>query len=358
MKPTFKHSLTALALSVSVLATPFISQSAHAEEKSEFTLAWSIYAGWMPWDYAAYSGIMDKWAEKYGIKVNIVQVNDYVESINQYTAGQFDATVMTNMDALTIPAASGVDSTAVIIGDYSNGNDGIVLKGDKTLKDIKGQNVNLVELSVSHYLMARGLESVGMTEQDVKVVNTSDADIVAAFSTDDVTSVVTWNPLLSEVAAQPNTSLVFDSSKVPGEILDLLVANTETLKDNPKLGKALTGAWYEIMGIMTSESEAEEAKTFMAKESGTDLAGYEKQLAATFMYYKAGDAAKVAKSPDLKGTMKKVAEFSFEHGLLGEGAPDASFIGIETPAGVYGNPDNIKLRFTADYMDMAAEGKL
>ena len=56
--------------------------------------------------------------------------------------------------------------------------------------------------------------------------------------------------------------------------------------------------------------------------------------------------------------MKNVAEFSFDHGLLGDGAPDAGFIGIEMPAGVYGNPKNIKFRFDPTYMQMAADGKL
>ena len=143
---------------------------------------------------------------------------------------------MTNMDALTIPAAGGVDSTAMIIGDYSNGNDGIVLKGKSNLKDIKGQSVNLVELSVSHYLLARALETQGMSEKDVKTVNTSDADIVSAFTTPDVTAAVTWNPLLSEVVKQPDSHLVFDSSKIPGEILDLMVVKTDTLKAHPELG--------------------------------------------------------------------------------------------------------------------------
>ena len=129
--------------------------------KDHFRVAWTIYAGWMPWDYAAQSGIVKKWADKYGIEIEVVQINDYVESINQYTAGAFDGCVMTNMDALTIPAAGGVDSTALIVGDFSNGNDGIVLKGKDKLKDIKGQKVNLVELSVSHYLLARGLGTVG-----------------------------------------------------------------------------------------------------------------------------------------------------------------------------------------------------
>ena len=44
----------------------------------------------MPWAYAAEAGIVKKWADKYGITINVTQINDYVESINQYTAGKFD----------------------------------------------------------------------------------------------------------------------------------------------------------------------------------------------------------------------------------------------------------------------------
>lgn len=357
MKAQIKKTLLKTIVGTT-LFTSLFSPAVLAEEKQQFTLAWSIYVGWMPWDYADYSGILDKWADKYNIEIDVVQVNDYIESINQFTTGQFDATVMTNMDALTIPAASGVDSTAIVVGDFSNGNDGIVLKGDKSLKDLKGQPINLVELSVSHYLMARALETVGLSERDVKVINTSDADLVAAFSTDDVTSVVTWNPLLSEITSQPDTSFVFNSSDIPGEIIDLLMVNTETLKDNPELAKALTGAWYEIMSIMQSQESGDKAKSYMAHASGTDLEGYKSQLKATNMFYSAYDAVSFTESPKLVNTMQKVSEFSFEHGLLGEAAPDAGFIGIETPAGVYGDATNIKLRFTSEYMQMAAQNKL
>lgn len=330
-----------------------------AEERSKFSIAWSIYVGWMPWDYGENAGIVKKWADKYGIEIDVVQINDYVESINQYTAGQFDGCTMTNMDALTIPAAGGVDSTALIVGDFSNGNDGVILKGKKALADIKGQNVNLVELSVSHYLLARGLDSVGLAEKDLTVVNTSDADMVAVYGTDSVSAVVTWNPLLSEILAMPNSYKVFDSSQIPGEIIDLMVVNTKTLADNPKFGKALTGAWYEIMAKMSAADEGGiDARTQMATASGTDLAGYDAQLASTKMFYKAIDAVTFTDSADLLKTMEYVASFSFDHGLLGEGAPDAGFIGIETPAGVLGDKSNIKLRFTDSYMKMAAEGKL
>ncbi|MCR9105635.1 MAG: putative urea ABC transporter substrate-binding protein [Gammaproteobacteria bacterium] len=343
-----------LASIVLLLALSFPAAAA-----DKFKICWSIYVGWMPWALADNSGIVKKWADKYDIEIEVVQINDYIESINQYTAGAFDACTMTNMDALTIPAAGGVDSTALIIGDFSNGNDGIVLKGTDNLKDIKGQNVNLVELSVSHYLLARALESVDMTEADVKVVNTSDADMVAVYGTDDVTSVVTWNPLLSEITAMPNSYQVFDSADIPGEVIDILLINTETLAANPALGKALVGAWYETMALMEGDSpEAIAARTFLAEASGTDLAGYDAQLDSTEMFYTPQQALELNNSKTLMETMESVAEFSFKHGLLGDGAPDAGFIGIETPTGVFGSPDNIKLRFDPTYMQHAADGKL
>jgi NitT/TauT family transport system substrate-binding protein len=327
--------------------------------KDDFKVCWSIYVGWMPWHYGDAQGIVEKWADKYDISIEVVQINDYIESINQYTAGAFDGCTMTNMDALTIPAAGGVDSTALIVGDFSNGNDAVILKQGESLADIKGQQVNLVELSVSHYLLARGLESVGLSERDVKVVNTSDADMVAAYSTSDVTAVTTWNPLVAEIDAMPDSNIVFDSAQIPGEIIDLMVVNTATLKENPNFGKALVGAWYEIMAMMSAEDSGGAAvRTALGEASGTDLAGYEMQLASTKMFFDAADAVAFTLSPKLVKTMEYVAQFSFDHGLLGEGAADAGFIGVATPAGVYGDKGNIKLRFNPDYMQMAAEGSL
>src|SRR3546814_6217266 len=104
----------------------------------------------MPWPYAQQAGIVKKWADKYGIKINVVQVNDYVESINQYTAGKFDGVTVPNMDALTIPAAGGKATSASLVGDYSHGNDGILLKGADRLAALQGPRIYLVALSVSH----------------------------------------------------------------------------------------------------------------------------------------------------------------------------------------------------------------
>lgn len=349
MKTFTTSVLLSASLAFGALSAPAV------QAKEDFKVCWSIYVGWMPWEYGDKSGIVKKWADKYDINIDVVQFNDYVESMNQYTAGEFDACTMANIDALTIPAAGGIDSTAMIVGDFSNGNDAVILKDGKSIKDAKGQSINLVELSVSHYLLARGLESVGMSERDVKVVNTSDADLVSAYTTKDVTAVATWNPLVSEILSMPKSNKVFDSSNIPGEIIDTLIVNTKVLEENPKFGKALTGAWYEIMDEMQKNKKV---RAHMGKASGTDLAGFESQLDSTKMFYKAKDAVEFVNSPALKNTMEYVAKFSFNHGLLGDGAADAGFIGIETPAGVFGDKGNIQLRFDPSFMEMAAQGKL
>ena len=334
--------------------------SAASPSDREYAIGWTIYAGWMPWPYAQQAGIVKKWADKYHVKIKLVQINDYVESLNQYTAGKLDGVTSTNMDALTIPAAGGRDSTVVMVGDYSNGNDGVVLKGSSRLADIKGRPVNLVQNSVSQYLLSRALENAGLKPSEIKVVNTSDADIVAAFGASTTQALVTWNPQLLEVKKQSGAHEVFDSSKIPGEIEDTLVVSTEALKANPNLGKALTGIWYETMAVMSrDDDQGKQARAAMAQLSGTDLPGFEAQLKTTFLYATPKAALDFMTGSQIVAANDRVRTFSFANGLFGAGAKSVDDIGIQLPGGkILGSGQNIKLRFDPSYVSAAAAGQL
>ncbi|MET3827762.1 NitT/TauT family transport system substrate-binding protein [Sphingomonas sp. PvP055] len=356
----FHKASTATLVAAALLLTACGQPAAPAKPRTEFKIGWSIYAGWMPWPYAQRAGIVKKWADKYGIKIDIVQVNDYVESVNQYTAGKLDGVTVTNMDALTIPAAGGKDTAAVIVGDYSNGNDGIVLKNAPSLAAIKGRTVNLVELSVSHYLLARALSTVNLALTDVKTVNTADADIVGAFASPGVTAAVAWNPQLNEMKKAPGATLAFDSSKIPGEILDLLVVDKATLAANPNLGKALAGIWYETITLMQrQDAQGKAARAAMAQLAGSTPASFDAQLSTTHLYATPAEGVAAATAPELVTTMTRVRDFSFSKGLFGPGATSPDAIGIAFPSGkTLGDPARVKLRFDPTFMKLAADGKL
>jgi NitT/TauT family transport system substrate-binding protein len=136
--------------------------------------------------------------------------------------------------------------------------------------------------------------------------------------------------------------------------------NTETLADNPDFGKARVGAWYETMALMMKDDAAgKAARSEMGEKSGTDLAGYDAQLATTKMFYEPAEAVDFSKSEKLVETMDVVRNFLFDHGILGEGAPSPDYVGMTFPGGsTLGDSGNTKLRFDLDFMKMAADGAL
>ena len=98
------RSLVLLASAASIALT---APALQAQEKDTFRVGYVVYVGFMPLAWMRAEGIMDSWGEKYGIDVELIQINDYVGSINQFIAGDLDAVAVAGMDALTMPAAGG-----------------------------------------------------------------------------------------------------------------------------------------------------------------------------------------------------------------------------------------------------------
>lgn len=357
--------LSAGALILSA-ALAFLSQSPLVAQKPSFTVGWSVYVGWNPYYYMARSGLMKKWADKYGIAIK-VQRFDYAPSLEAFVARNIDACAMTNMEALDMPAAAGIDTTAVIVGDYSNGNDAVLTRNGLTLKNLPGKRLLLVEKTVSQYLFERGMAMNGLESEikRVRLVNTSDSDIAAAFITDKShEAVVTWKPLVSQIAKLPGITNIFNSSQIPGEILDLTVIRTDVLNrpdgSGKKLARALAGAWYETMALMSAKGPGtDKVLTEVAEGSQDSLASYKEQLSTTRMLYTPQDALQLATSSETKQKMTLVKQFCFHHGLLGENTKSTDEVAIRYPDGsIDGKPDRVRLRFETAYMQMAREGKL
>ncbi|MBV7314158.1 putative urea ABC transporter substrate-binding protein [Shewanella sp. NIFS-20-20] len=332
-----------MKLSYWLIALIFVSATSSA--KDTFNVCWSHYIGWEPWYHAEKSGILTKWAERYRIKINLQRIDDYLDSVQRFSAGEFDACTMTQIDALTIPAASGIDTTAIIIGDYSNGNDGIATQAVTQLSQLKGQDIRLVSYSVSHYLLARALSSVGLTEDDVNIIDSAEDSLLEYWQQHNDATIVTWTPLLQQ-ALSVKGQLLFDSSSMHTEILDLMVVHTDS---DDRLKHALTGAWYEVMAQLKHRNT--DVYKNIAQSANISLVEVYRYYEGTKMFYSAATAARVANSRALKKTMKLVNQFGLKHGLLDANAP----IGIAFPQGqVEGDASNIKFRFDSRFMEWFA----
>jgi NitT/TauT family transport system substrate-binding protein len=312
------------------------------------------------------SGILKKWADKYNVAIR-VQRFDYAPSLDAYVAKNIDACAMTNMEALDMPAAANIDTTSIITGDYSNGNDALLTRRDLKLNQLPGHKVLLVEKTVSEYLFERAMTLNGLDSQikKVKLVNTSDSDIATAFIGDtSQDAVVTWKPMVSQIAKQKGVRTLFNSSQIPGEIVDLMVVRTDILNrpdgSGRRFAKALAGAWYETTKLMSGKGpETDKVLRDVAAGSEDTLESYKEQLSTTNLFYAPQAAAAFTIAADFRQKMNLVRQFCFTHGLLGANTKSVDDVGIKYPDGsVQGKADRIRLRFDASYMQMAQQGKL
>ena len=207
------------------------------------------------------------------------------------------------------------------------------------------------------------LNGLGAQLPKLKLLNTSDSDIVGAYlGNKNNQYAVTWKPLVSEVLDQDRgVKELFDSSKIPGEILDLLVIRTEVLKrqdgSGQRFAKAIAGAWYETMMQLASANA--QAISGSAAASGDSVTSYKEQLRTTALFATAQSATQFAQSADLKQKMDLVRQFCFHHALLGQNIQSVDDVAILYPDGsIQGKKDRVRLRVDATYMQLAAQGKL
>ena len=294
------------AIAASVALATLTAGTAQAGEYE-----YSRYTGWELWAYVVDSGILDKWNKKYNEDVNVSFVGDYVESLNSFKNGNTMGVTATNMDAMIFFASAGVKAEGLINGDYSNGNDGIVLRDGKQCADLEGRTVLLMEETVSDYLMIKCLATAGLTRDDVSTENTSDGDIANLFNQDSsVKAVATWNPPLQLIRNNHEANLIYTSKEIPFEILDTMYVNPNAPETEKKV---LVGAWFEALGhVKKRGSKRSKAIKFMAKNSGATTAQFKAQLSTT-KFLSAKEQVEFAKSNKINEVTESVRQVVIDH---------------------------------------------
>ena len=134
-----------------------------------------------------------------------------------------------------------------------------------------------------------------------------------------------------------------------------MVVKTDALKDNPDFGKALTGAWYEIMTLMSRHGgKARRRSRRWPRPRAPISPAYKAQLTTTKMFYDAGDGAASPSGPEPRRRWTWCAASPSTTAFSAEGAKSKDVVGIAFPDGeTLGDKDNVKLRFDAEYMKLA-----
>lgn len=264
------------AVPAAMAALALLTSAVRAEP---LKIAYNDWPGWVPWEIAIKKG----WFKEAGVEVDFQWI-DYVKSMETYSTGALDGVHMTNGDAL-VTGATGKPAVAILINDYSNGNDMfIAAPGIESVKDMKGKKVGVEQGFVSHLLVLKALEANGMTEADVEIVNTPNGETPQVLKSGGVSAIAAWQPSSGQALKLVDGSkTLFTSADAPGIIYDILYVAPESLEKRRDDWKKVVKVWYRIVEFLKNEDNLDEALEIMAARVNLTPDEYEPLLKGTYI---------------------------------------------------------------------------
>jgi NitT/TauT family transport system substrate-binding protein len=221
------------------------------------------------------------WFKDAGLDVDLVWF-EYLPSIDAYTAGKVDAVCIVATDAL-VSGATGAKSKFVALLDYSEGSDMIVgAPGIKSIKDLKGKSVGVEVTLVEHLLLLQALKDNGLTQDDVKLVNTSTDKTPQTLASGKVAAIGAWYPISGQALKQvPGSKKLFTSANAKGLIYDVLAVNPTSYAQHKEDWAKVAGVYYKCVDYLKDWKTKSDAVKIMAAKVGTDAADYGKNIPGT-----------------------------------------------------------------------------
>ncbi|MBN8601447.1 MAG: hypothetical protein J0M26_10495 [Planctomycetes bacterium] len=300
-----------------------------------FSLAWSEYPSWSVFGVAEANGLIDgakgsigEMERKWNVDIELKQ-RDYDPCLQEYGASTVDAVCMTNMDSLA-PSLSR-PSVAILPTSTSVGADACIVVGIDSIEALKGTETFGLEKSVSQYCFERVLELNNQKPADYTFKNMDPGVAAQAMQTNDANtkSIMVWNPfVMSTLSKRTDSKVLFDSSAIPEEIIDMVVVSKDSLakKGGKNFAYAIIDTYYEINKLMADPKTSDQTLTAIgSKFSNLSLEEMKKVVEQTRFYKNADEALTLLKGDKFqKETMPKVVEFCVSHGMV-ENAPTVGF---------------------------------
>ncbi len=184
--------------------------------------------------------------------VQLVEYPSASEVLRAFRNQAIDGMVI-SLDELFGLAVDGFQPRIILVVDVSHGADVVVgRQGMRTMRDLKGKSVAVESSALGAFVLSRALAVNGMQASDVNVVHLESNEQPSAFEKDQVDGAVTFDPYRAQFL-RAGAKTLFDSTQIPGEIVDVLAVRAPVFKRQPEAIQALLTGWFRAIDYMKSD---------------------------------------------------------------------------------------------------------
>jgi NitT/TauT family transport system substrate-binding protein len=201
--------------------------------------------------------------------VQLVEYPSASEVLRAFRNQAIDGMVI-SLDELFGLAADGLQPRIILAVDVSHGADAVVGRsGMRTMKDLKGKRVAVEGGALGAFVLSRALALNGMQPGDVNIVHLESNEQPGAFEKGQVDGAVTFDPFRAQFLRAGATTL-FDSTQIPGEIVDLVAVRATVLDKQPKAVQALLAGWFRAIDYLKREPKDAARRMGIRQQTSAD----------------------------------------------------------------------------------------
>ena len=237
-----------------------------------------------------------------------------------------EAACLTLDEAISL-IQDGIDLRVVLVMDVSHGADVVMARpGIDTLQALRGQRIGVENAAVGAVMLDAALQAGGLQTKDLTIVPLTVNEHNAAYLAGTIDAAVTFEPILSQLL-QAGAHILFDSSQIPGRIVDVLVVRAEIADRYHKALKGLVTGHFRAREYLAAQPQ--DAEKRLAPRMGDN--GLAQFTGLRLPDLKENRNLLDGNPPRLKITAGELADLMLHRGLLQRAVPvdhlaDPSFL--------------------------------
>lgn len=247
-------------------------------------------------------------------RVQLVEFPSVAETLLAYRNHAIDAATVTSDEVLRL-AAEGQSPRVVLLMDHSAGTDAVLaLPAVADVAALKGQKVAVESNALGGYVLSRALATAGLTVADVHVLSGRVDRAFVELAPGGAVAAVSYEPQRSRLARR-GARPIFDSSQLPGEIADVLIAPAALVEKRQPALREVTAAWFRALDYLATRGD--DAVVRMAPREGLTPEQFRDALRlVTFAGLSENHRQLDGATPALAEGMRGMMDFMLKAGML------------------------------------------
>ncbi len=245
--------------------------------------------------------------------VHISRVDSATDVIKAFRSDLIDIACITLDEAIILKNKSKDSMKIIAIMDISDGGDAVIGRKDiGSMSELKGSRIGVESSALGSFMLSRAVDMTpGLELKDLKIVNLGYEHHIKEFNKGNIDAVVTFEPVKTKLL-KGYAHVLFDSSQIPGEIVDVMVVKDKTIaKKKSALNNAIKG-WFKSVEYISREPD----KSMQAMAEYEEVSLEEFKIAYVGIDVPSLQENKRFMSEQLQGSIIKLTKSLYEKKLI------------------------------------------